>query len=136
MKLVAMLTFYGNARQALDYYVDVFQAESEVTFYKDYPELFDGEVPDEIADLIVHGTIRNDDFELYLYDEMDDSNEAKFNHAISLMLVFGKSDRGEKVFRKLSEDGQIIQDFEITAFSPGYGVLIDQFGVEWQIIVE
>ena len=42
----------------------------------------------------------------------------------------------ERVFHRLAENGQIRVPLQKTFWSPCYGVLIDRFGVPWEISCE
>jgi PhnB protein len=43
---------------------------------------------------------------------------------------------GERVFKALSENGQIRMPFQKTFWSPGFGMLVDRFGTPWMVNCE
>lgn len=40
---------------------------------------------------------------------------------------------GERLFRVLSEGGQVTMPYNATFWSPGFGMLVDRFGVPWMV---
>ena len=40
---------------------------------------------------------------------------------------------GERIFSALAEGGAVRVQFQKTFWSPGYGMLVDRFGVPWEI---
>ena len=40
---------------------------------------------------------------------------------------------GKRVFQALAEGGAVRVPFQATFWSPGYGMLVDRFGVPWEI---
>ena len=43
------------------------------------------------------------------------------------------ADEAERVFKALSDGGQITMPFEKTFWSPGFGMLVDRFGTPWMV---
>lgn len=136
MKLVPMLTFNGNAAEALDHYQAVFGGQADIAYYKDFPQEFGGQVPEDIANSIMHAGLTNDLFTIYVYDEFTDDPPARFNHAVIMMLTFNDFETAQTIFDQLAQEAIVKEPFASTSFSPGYGYLIDKFGLEWQFIVE
>jgi PhnB protein len=40
---------------------------------------------------------------------------------------------GERLFNALAENGTVQMPFEKTFWSPGFGMLVDQFGTPWMV---
>ena len=52
---------------------------------------------------------------------------------ISVTLVFKDAKEGTRVFKALSAKGKVTMPFQETFWSPGFGMLVDQFGTPWII---
>ena len=42
----------------------------------------------------------------------------------------------ERIFNALAEDGRVTMPFEKTFWSPGFGMLVDPFGIPWMVNTE
>ena len=45
-------------------------------------------------------------------------------------------DRGREIFGTLAEGGTVRMPFQKTFWSPGYGMVVDRYGVPWEISCE
>jgi len=54
----------------------------------------------------------------------------------SVALHFKDKAEGERVFNALAKDGSVKMPFQQTFWSPGFGMLDDQFGIPWMVNVE
>ena len=43
---------------------------------------------------------------------------------------------GARIFKELSDNGTVTMPFEQTFWSPGFGMLVDRFGIPWMINCE
>jgi PhnB protein len=42
----------------------------------------------------------------------------------------------QRVFTELSQNGTVAMPFGPTFFSPGFGMLVDRFGIPWMVLAE
>lgn len=142
------LNFRGTAGQALEFYQKVFGGTLTAATYADFG--MPREVPG--ADKIVFGQVEAaDGFRLMAYDipgsdSTDNSTTAgttrRENGTTITDRTFFQSLRGQTLeevqilWDALSDGAQIIEPLAASAWSPGFGMLTDRFGVTWVIDVE
>ena len=142
------LNFRGTAGQALEFYQSVFGGTLTAATYGDVG------MPKEVpgAEKIVFGQLETaDGFRLMAYDiPGQDSTDAtatagttrRENGTTVTDRTFFQSLRGQSLaevqtlWDALADDGDIIEPLAASAWSPGFGMLTDRFGVTWVIDVE
>ena len=142
------LNFRGTAGQALEFYQSVFGGSLSTATYGDLG------MPKEApgADKIVFGQVETaDGFRLMAYDipgrDNADITETagvtrRENGVTVTDRTFFQSVRGEtleevaKIWNSLADGSEIIEPLAESAWSPGFGMLTDRFGVTWVIDVE
>ncbi|GAB2606306.1 VOC family protein [Pseudactinotalea suaedae] len=140
------LNFRGDARAALGFYQSVFGGRLAVTTYGDLgmPEHAPG------ADRVVFGQVESaDGFRVMAYDipgVLGGSAEhagttRRENGSTRTDQPFFVAVRGESLeevlgyWDKLSAGGTVIEPLAASAWSPGFGMLTDGFGVTWVLDV-
>jgi PhnB protein len=142
------LNFRGVARQALDFYQSVFGGEVTAATYGDVG--MPAGVPG--ADKIVFGQLQTaDGIRLMAYDipGQDDPDAAatagsthRENGATITDRTFFQSLRGDSLdqitgyWDALSDGAAIIEPLAASAWSAGFGMLTDRFGVTWVLDVQ
>ena len=137
------LNFRGNnARAALEFYQSVFGGQTVIATYGDFG------MPKEApgADSVVFGQVETEDeFRVMAYDipgQTDDSaNAVGSTHRQNGVTItdqpFFISVRSETLdevqgyWDKLAEGSSIVEPLAASAWSPGFGMLTDPFGVNW-----
>ncbi|CAQ00921.1 VOC family protein [Clavibacter sepedonicus] len=142
------LNFRGTARQTLDFYQGVFGGQVAVTAYSDFG--MPAEAPG--ADKVVFGQLETaDGFRLMAYDVpgQDDADGSaiagtttRAQGATITDRTFFQSVRGETLdeieglWRGLAEGATVIEPLAASAWSAGFGMLTDRFGVTWILDVQ
>jgi PhnB protein len=135
------LNFRGDARAALEFYQSVFGGRVTVATYGDFG------MPKEIpgADNVVFGQVETEDgFRVMAYDIPGQSGSAapagsthRENGTTITDQPFFVSVRGETLdevegyWAALSRGASIVEPLAASAWSPGFGMLTDSFGVTW-----
>ncbi|MGJ8615727.1 MAG: VOC family protein [Sulfitobacter sp.] len=132
MSFTPYIHFQGNCAQAMRFYADVFGA-SDLWFqkYSDAPE--DVGVP-KSSDRIMHAHFSVDGQSLMGAD-FPDGFEGDPQKAVSISFAVKTLEEGHMIFDRLAEGGDILMPFSKTFWSPGYGMLKDQFGTHWMISI-
>lgn len=148
IKTTTHLNFRGTARQALEFYQSVFGGQIVAASYGDFG------MPKDVpgADKIVFSQLENEDgFRIMAYDvpganEIDGAGIAgtttRENGATITDRTFFQSVRGQSLeevtgyWNALAEGATIIEPLAASAWSPGFGMLTDRFGVTWVLDVE
>ena len=82
-------------------------------------------------DRIVHATLQLGDVELTGVDQLPRDYGKPQGFCVTLTIQ--GATRAQEIFTALAEKGEIRRAFQQTFWSPGFGVLTDQFGVPWEI---
>lgn len=90
-----------------------------------------GQVPAQYRDRIIHATLDLGDQELLGADVFPEDYRQPQGFFVTLGIE--EYDRAKTVFEALAEGGQVRMPFQETFWSPGFGVVIDRFGIPWEI---
>ncbi|MCG8429499.1 MAG: VOC family protein [Chromatiales bacterium] len=132
MNIIPYLFFNGRCEEAIEFYRRAVDAEvTELMRYKDGP---DSEITPPGADeKIMHACITVGDSMVMM---SDGDCDGKLNFAgVSLAIGVDDLDEGGKLFNALADGGQVQMPFSKTFWSPGFGMLLDRFGVSWMVNV-
>lgn len=143
------LNFHGDARAALELYGSAFGGEVVIATYGDtgMPRDAPG------AERVVFGQVESaDGFRVMAYDiPVQDGGEEGDVQAGSTRRVQGTTvtdrpyfvsvraqglEEVQRCWDALSAGGTVIEPLAASAWSPGFGVLADRFGVTWVMDVE
>jgi len=148
IKTTTHLNFRGTAREALEFYRSVSGGELTAATYGDFgmPKDAPG------ADKIVFGQVENaEGFRVMAYDipGQDDADigatagsTRRENGATITDRTFFQSVRGEtldevtRYWNALADGGTVIEPLAASAWTPGFGMLTDRFGVTWVLDVQ
>ena len=136
------LNFRGDARSALEFYASVFGGQATIATYGDFgmPQGVPG------ADKVVFGQVESDEgFRVMAYDipgQVGSSTDAagstrRENGTTITEQPFFVSVRGETLaeiegyWAALAVGGSVVEPLAASAWSPGFGMLTDSFGVTW-----
>ncbi len=134
MKIVTSLSFRGQCREAFEFYARVLGGKITAA----YPY---GEGPPEMRadpkykDWLMHCWLEVGDQALMGAD-MDEAwapNIGKPKNGFDVTLHTDDIEQGRRWFDALSEGGKVVMPFEKTFWSPGYGALVDRFGIPWMV---
>ncbi|WP_322409778.1 VOC family protein [Microbacterium invictum] len=140
------LNFRGDAREALEFYQSVFGGHLAVNTYADFG--MPADLPG--ADRVVFGLVAAENgFRVMGYDipgrtegsiAGGGSTRRENNTTITDQAVFVSigSDSFEELqgyWEKLSAGAAIVEPLAASAWSPGFGMLTDRFGVTWSMSV-
>lgn len=136
MKIVTSLSFAGNCREAFEFYARVLGGEITAALrYGDAPP--EMPMPAEMTDWLMHCWLQVGDQALMGSDMHSDwathINEPK--NGFDVTLHTEDKAEGQRWYDQLSEGGRQVMPFAETFWSPGFGGLIDRFGVPWMINV-
>ena len=134
MKIVTSLSFQGQCREALDFYARVLGGKVTAAFpFGDGPP--DMPVDPKYKDWLMHGWLEVGDQALMGAD-MDAGwapNIEKPKNGFDVTLHSSDKAQTQRWFAQLSEGGKAVMPFAETFWSPGFGSLIDKFGIPWMI---
>lgn len=123
------LTFNGDAREALEYYKDVF--EGEVLGIQTFGQA-DFPTPPEMANKIMHAQFKKDDLFIMVSDTFLGQSVEKGNN-ISLALELESEEEIQKLYNALSQKGSVLMELQDTFWGAKFAKVRDYFGVIWDL---
>jgi PhnB protein len=130
MPTMPYLHFQGQCAEALAFYAQVFAGTSlQVMRYAEGPE-----APPDWKDSprVMHGQVTLGDGTLMASD-FPPGVEGTAQQGVSVMQTAPDAASARSAFDQLAAGGAIIQPFQPTFFSPGFGMVKDRFGTHWII---
>lgn len=140
------LNFRGNARQALEYYQSVFGGHLVVNTYADFG--MPAEIPG--SDKVVFGLVAADNgFRIMGYDipgrteggiaapgfTHRENNTTVTDQSLFVSISTPTLEELQGYWDTLSTNATIVEPLAASAWSAGFGMLTDQFGVTWSASV-
>lgn len=123
------LIFDGNAREALEFYRNVFNGEvSGVQTFEeaDYP------TPPEADDRIIHARFTKGELFLMVSDTFPGNSVQTGNH-ISLVLELESEAKIQEIYESLGQEGSVLMELQNTFWGAQYAKVKDQFGIIWDL---
>jgi PhnB protein len=130
MIITTHLCFDGQCREAFETYHRLFGGTLQTMMsYGESPMA--GDIEPQWHERIVHATLVLGDVELMGADLMPQD----FHKPQGFFVAVTIDDRAQaaEIFESLAEGGEIQLPFQSTFWSPGFGVVVDRFGVPWEI---
>lgn len=136
MQIVTSLSFKGQCREAFAFYAATLGGE--ITAAHPFGEGPPGmPIKPEYKDWLMHCWLKVGDQALMGADMPPEfaPHIDKPKNGFDVTLHTENLDEGRRWFEALSAGGQVVMPFAQTFWSPGYGSLIDKFGVPWMVNV-
>lgn len=136
MKIVISLSFKGQCREAFEFYARVLGGRITAAVpYGDGPPGMP--VDGEVKDWLMHCWLEVGDQALMGADMAPGwaPNIDKPKNGFDVTLHSDSMDEARRWFEQLAEGGRVIMPFAEVFWSPGYGSLVDRFGVPWMVNV-
>ena len=130
MKVSPYLSFNGNCAEAIAFYEKAFNVKSEVKLYKDAPE----ELKFAPDNLVYDAQFRIGNDTIMLHDLAPEA-PATIGDNIMITIKFDEADTDKikAVFNALKEGGEVTMELGEVSWSKCFGLLIDKFGVNWNV---
>ncbi|WP_338778575.1 VOC family protein [Metabacillus sp. FJAT-52054] len=126
------LTFNGNAKEALEYYKELFGGEvSDVQTYgqANFP------TPAEADELILHSRFRKGPLFFMVSDATSDRSVTMGSN-ITHVLEMESEEEIQAIYSKLTEKGTVHMELQDTFWGARYAKVEDPFGVTWDLNFE
>jgi PhnB protein len=133
MRVSPYLNFPGTCAEAFRFYETALGGKIEtLQTHGESPAAND--VPPDWMDLVMHARLVAGDLVLMGSDAPPGQYKGGGNVYLSLQIA--DPEHGEKVFNALSEKGNVEMPFGKTFWSPGFGMVVDRYGVPWMVNTE
>jgi PhnB protein len=127
--LIPYLAFHENARQAMEFYKTVFGGTLEISTFGE-----SSEAPDtEHNDLVMHSMLEAENGITFMATDKAKTYDFTRGNAMSMSLSGDNDDELRGYFDKLSENGTVTMPLEAAPWGDTFGMLIDQYGIEWMV---
>lgn len=125
-KFSPCLWFDGKVEEAADFYVDAFEqgAIKQTDYYVDSEHQPKGSI------LTISLTLAGQEFIL-----LNGGPEFKFTPAISFYVECETEEQIDQLWKKLSQEGNVLMEYGEYPFSPKFGWVADRYGVSWQLVL-
>ena len=134
------LTFNGNCEEAFEFYKSVFGVdyESFSRFNEMPPQEGMPPISDEEANLVMHASLKINEHSVLMGSDTGRQWASHFKEGnnFSISVNVDTKEEADKLFEKLSVDGQITMPMEQTFWESYFGMLTDQFGISWMVGTE
>ena len=135
MKAIPYLFFKGTANEAMAAYAEIFKSPPpEVFSFRQIPAEDQAQMPGVPPDAVMHGALQVGDTWLYCSDDL--TGEFTPMAGCSVSITLDTAPEAERVFKALSEGGEVRMPMTEMFFSPAFGTLTDRFGTRWMIMAD
>lgn len=136
MKLSPYLSFNGQCEAAFKFYEQCLGGTiTAMMTYAESPDpAMTDYVPPDWQNKIMHTSLLLDDQEIMGSDNPPQYHEQP--QGISVSISLEDSQKAERIFNQLAENGKIQMPFQKTFWAERFGMVVDQFGIPWMINCE
>ena len=128
MKLVPYLSFNGQCEEALTFYRDCLNGQTERTLYYSNDQDIGMEIPEHMLGQVMHMAISVGGDTIMGSDHIEtvpsDTN-------ISLSIDFASVEELEQAFNAMSAGGEVTMPLQDTFWGARFGTITDKFGTNW-----
>ncbi|HEU4567110.1 MAG TPA: VOC family protein [Marmoricola sp.] len=121
------LSFRDNAREAMEFYRDVFGGELTVNTFGDFG------APDEQKDLVMHAQLTTPSGFTLMASDTPPGHERTEGDNIAISLSGDDADDLRGWFEKLSSGGKVTMPLEKQMWGDEFGMCTDRFGLSWMV---
>ena len=126
-RLNPYIQYDGNAREAMEFYRDIFGGQLDVNTFGDY-----GGDP-SFADKVMHAMLETDLGFTLMGSDTPPGMEVRNGGNITISLSGDDADTLRGYFERLGEGGQVAMPLEKQMWGDEFGSLTDRFGVSWMV---
>jgi PhnB protein len=127
-RLNPYISFSDNARQALEFYRDVFGGDLRLNTFGEF-----GAADAPEADKIMHGMLETDSGFTLMGADTPPGMEHDPGTNISVSLSGDDSDELRGYWQKLSDGGTVSVPLEKQMWGDEFGMCVDRFGIAWMV---
>ena len=127
-RLNPYIGFRDNARQAMEFYKDVFGGNLEINTFGDF-----GQPDPAEADKVMHSRLETDKGFTLMAADTPASMEYTPGGAITVSLSGDDADDLRGYWEKLSDGGTVVMPLEKQVWGDEFGMCTDKFGTSWMV---
>lgn len=130
------LTFNGNCEEAFNYYKSVFGNEfAMMSRFKEMPPQEGMTLRKEEEDLVMHVTLPIGGGTVLMGSDTGGEWASNYTQGTNFSISVGtdSKDEANRIFGDLSSGGKVVMPMENTFWGSYFGMLTDQFGIQWMV---
>ena len=127
-RLNPYISFPGNAREAMEFYADVFGGKLDINTFGEF-----GTQEPEQANKVMHAQLESGNSMTIMASDLAPGMEHKPGNNIAISLSGDDQDELRGYWEKLSTGGNITMQLEKQMWGDEFGMCVDRFGVAWMV---
>jgi PhnB protein len=127
-RLNPYISFTDKARQAMEFYRDVFGGTLTVSTFAEF-----GQADSPDADKIMHAQLETNSGYTLMASDTPQGMEHNPGTNITISLSGDDNDELHGYWDKLSDGGQVTMPLEKQVWGDEFGSLVDRFGISWMV---
>ena len=128
------LSFNGNCEKAFTFYKSVFGGEfNYVGRFKDMPPSEEYPMAEADKERIMHVGLPISKETILLGSDCESNGDFVQGNNFSICINPDSEEEARRIFNALAEGGNVAMPLEKTFWSPLFGMLTDQFGINWMV---
>lgn len=128
-RLNPYLSFRDTARQAMEFYKNVFGGKLVISTFQEYQLTQD---PAE-ANKVMHAMLEADNGITFMAADTPNNMQHNPGDNISMSLSGDNEPELRGYFEKLAAGGQVVEPLVKAPWGDTFGMLVDKFGVNWMV---
>ena len=133
MQIALYLSFKGQCEEAFTFYEQCLGGQLGAIFRYAGSPMAD-QAPAGWQDKVMHGSVTVGEQVLMGGDVAPESHEAPKGFTLSIQIKSVAD--AERIFHELANGGRVVLPLEKTFWAARFGMLVDRFGIPWQINCE
>ena len=119
-----------NCLEAIDYYIDVFDAklDGEITMMNNIR----GYEDEKYKDLVGHATLLIGKSKIFMNDYLEENKHKEGNNTQFVLNFYNEEELRSK-FNRIAKDGNLVWDLEEVFWGALFGTVKDKYGIYWQL---
>ncbi len=127
-RLNPYITFKDTAREAMEFYRDVFGGELHVNTFGEYG---DSSAPE--AEMVMHAMLETPAGFTLMASDCPPGMEFRTGSQITISLSGDEGDELRAYWERLSADGSVMMPLEKQMWGDEFGQCTDKFGIAWMV---
>ncbi|MET7748356.1 VOC family protein [Micromonospora sp. NPDC005367] len=127
-RLNPYLNFPGNAREAIEFYRQVFGGSLRMSTFGEF-----GDAAPGTEDQIMHAMLDTDRGFTLMVSDLPPGMEHQPGNNISISLSGDDADELRGYWERLSEGGAVAMPLEKQMWGDEFGMCVDRFGIQWMV---
>jgi PhnB protein len=127
-RLNPYVSFDGTARQAMEFYKDVFGGDLRTNTFGEY-----GQADSPDADKVMHSQLETDNGFTLMASDTPTGMQRNPGDTITISLSGDDADALRGYWEKLSDGGTVTMPLEKQMWGDEFGMCTDKFGIPWMV---